>query len=162
MLFNGSNGSISDVQWTCPVDPMALTDVHWSIWVDPMDTITKPSLASDHQSGVFVQWIHWTPLDMSIGSIGSITYILCTLNIVSIKHRVNWTLCPLDPLSIVSIKHCVHWTSCPLNIVSIGSIVSIGHRVQWTLCPLNIVSIGNRVHRTSCPLNIVSNEHCVH
>ena len=64
------NGHVQWIQWMS----------NGSICVDPMDTINKPSLASEHQFGVFVQWIHW----------------------------IHWT--PLDIVSIVFNGHDVQWT----------------------------------------------------
>ena len=136
-----------------PLDPSCPMDVHWtwcpsvklsngvqwirwihfrcsmdmsngSIWVDPIDTIAKPSLASEHHFGVFVQWAHcvqWihctkTPNWFSLAKLG-----LVSVSIGSTQ---------MDPLDI-------HWT-CPLKIGN----GSIEHHWKKTL-PMDIMSIGH-------------------
>ena len=142
-------------QWTCPMDQLMSNG---SIWVDPMDTIAKPSLASEHQFGVFVQWIH---------CVQWIHWTLCPLDIVSIGHNVQWCLMdpvyPLDKNTKLMLTRqtrfvdCVHWIHAdgsighPLDPLD----MSIEHRkwiqwVHWT--PLDNFTDDHHVQWTSIVL----------
>ena len=123
-----------------------------SIWVDPMETITKPSLASERLFGVFVQSIH-------------------CVQWIHFVHWLHWTSCPLNIVSMDTISkgvqlihwtQWIHWTKTPnwcslaklgLVIVSIGSTQMDPLDIHWT-CLLNIGNGSVEHHWTSCPMKV--------
>ena len=130
MVFNGSNGSIFDVQWTFSMDPMDVQWIHLS-----------GSNGHNHQTW-FGRWTSvWYFCSMDPLCPLDLMDPLCPLNTIGRVHWIHCTLCPLDPK---------YSRTCPIvfngHNESIGRNRSIEQKYHtdahlsnhvWGLCPFD-------------------------